>query len=113
MKSDPKSALRDPYHKGHRLAVRQAQVLADVMDRREKFLEKKNGGRQGTVDELVKDRTEGERQRKEGGLDSETDKIDAELRQLRLDPAYMDKSKANHKVVVERVRELYRQRYPS
>jgi hypothetical protein len=107
MKSDPKSALRDPYHKGHRLALQQAKVLADVMDRRDKFLEKKNGGRQANVKEMVADRTA-----KEPAGDSPEAKIDAELKQLRLDPAYLDKSKPNHKVVIERVRELYRARYP-
>jgi hypothetical protein len=107
MRRDPKSPLRDPYHKGHRLAVQQAKVLADVVDRRDKFIAKNGGSRQADVKELVADRTA-----KEPVGDSAEAKIDAELRQLRLDPAYMDKSKANHKVVVERVRELYRQRWP-
>jgi hypothetical protein len=53
-----------------------------------------------------------DRSAKEPVADSPEGKIDSELRQLRLDPAYFDKSKPNHKAVVERVRELYRLRYP-
>jgi hypothetical protein len=58
------------------------------------------------VKEMVADRTA-----KEPVADSPEGKIDAELRQLRLDPAYFDSSKPNHKAVVERVRQLYRERY--
>jgi hypothetical protein len=108
MRRDPKSALRDPYNPGHKLAVQQAKVLADVMDRRDKFVAKNGGGRQGNVDEMVKDRSA-----KEPKGNSPEAALDAELKQLRLDPAYFDKSKPNHRAVIERVRELYRQRYPN
>ena len=98
-RSDPKHPLRQSLHAEHAMYVARARALA--------ILAEGTGGRQGNVEELVKDRTA-----KEPAGDSPEAKIDAELRQLRLDPAYMDKSKPNHKAVIERVRELYRQRYP-
>jgi hypothetical protein len=108
MRRDPKSALRDPYHKGHRLAVQQAKVLADVVDRRDKFVAKKGGTRRANVEEMVDDRTA-----KEPAADSPEGKLDAELKTLRQSPAYFDKSRPEHKAIVERVRQLYRERYPS
>jgi hypothetical protein len=104
---DPKSPLRDPYHKGHGLAVQTAKVLADVVDRGEKNAAK-GKGRQSNVDELVKDRTA-----KEPVGDSPEGKLDAELKTLRQSPAYFDKSRPEHKAIVERVRQIYRERYPS
>ena len=108
MRRDPKSALRDPYNPGHRLAVQQAKVLADVMDRRDKFNAKKGGIRQANVEEMVADRTA-----KEPSGDSPEGKLDAELKTLRQSPAYFDKSRPEHKAIVERVRQIYRERYPS
>jgi hypothetical protein len=102
-RSDPKSPLRNSLHPEHAVALAKARVLAILSEGK---------GRRGNVEELVQDRQEAKRQEKDGGLDPATDKIEAELKQLRLDPAYFDKSKPNHRAVIERVRELYRQRYP-
>ena len=101
MRADRKSPLYDLSHKEHRLYKDSYRNLSLVANREPKK------GRQGSVDELVKDRTATEPKG-----DSPEAKIEAEIRQLRLDPAYSDKSKPNHKAVVERMRELYRQRYP-
>jgi len=102
-RSDPKSPLRNSLHPEHAVTLAKARVLALLAEGK---------GRQGNVEEMVADRQERDKQEKDGGLDPATERIDAELRQLRLDPAYFDKSKPNHKAVIERVRELYRLRYP-
>jgi hypothetical protein len=52
---NPKSPLRDPYHKAHGLAVQQAKVLADIIDRGEKSAAKKTG-HQADVEDMVRDR---------------------------------------------------------
>jgi hypothetical protein len=69
--------------------------------------DRKLGAREGNVKEMVADRTA-----KEASGDSPQAKLEAELKQLRLDPAYYDKSKPNNKAVVERVRAIYRELYP-
>jgi len=102
MRADKKGPLYDVSHKDHRLVRDTYRNLSLLANR-----EDKPKGRQADVKDMVNDRTA-----KEPAGDSPEAKIDAELKQLRLDPAYLDKSKPNHKVVIERVRELYRQRYP-
>jgi hypothetical protein len=102
-RSDPKSPLRNSLHPEHAVALAKARALAVISEGK---------GRQANVEELVQDRQEAEATAKDETLDDATAKLDAELKQLRLDPAYFDSSKPNHKAVVARVRELYRQRWP-
>ncbi len=101
MRADRKSPLYDVAHKEHRLfkdTYRNLSLVANREDRK---------GRQGSVEEMVKDRTA-----KEPAGDSPEAKLDAELRTLRTSPAYFDKSRPEHKAVVERVREIYRTKFP-
>jgi hypothetical protein len=105
---NPKSPLRDPFHKGHGLAVQQAKVLADIIDRGER----KKNGRQGSVEELVADRQAAEAKAKgKKPADDAMAKLDDEIQKIRMDPQYFKSGPAS-KVLHERMRELMRQRWP-
>jgi hypothetical protein len=102
-RSDPKSPLRNSLHPEHAVALAKARVLAIIAEGK---------GRQGNVEELVKDRQAAEAKAKGEPLDDATAKLDAEITAIRLDKGYSSPSAANHKALVARMQELMRQRWP-
>jgi hypothetical protein len=111
LRSDPKSALRDPYHKNHRLMVQQAKVWADIIDRGEK-----SAGRKADVKELVQDRQDAEAKAKgKPVVDDAMAKLDAEAAEIRRQPDYFQPGKSPdlHRSLKARMAEIMRQRWPS
>jgi len=100
---DPKSPLRNSLHPEHAVALAKARVLAIIAEGK---------GRQGNVEELVKDRQDADAKAKGEPVDDATAKLDAEITAIRLDKGYSNPSAANHKALVARMQELMRQRWP-
>lgn len=105
MRQDPKSPLRDPYHKHHKVVVAQAKVWADIIERGEK-----KSGRQADVKELVADRTA-----KEPAGDSPEAKLKAEAAEIRRQPDYFrpGKNPELHRSLKARMAQIMRELYPS
>jgi hypothetical protein len=105
MRADRKSPLFDVAHKEHRLytdTYRNLTLVANRPDVRK--------GREGSVEEMVADKTAVEAKAK-GKKSGEMSKLDDEIQKIRMDPEY-HKSGPAQRVLAERMRELYRMRYP-
>src|SRR5262249_23600922 len=101
---DRKSPLYDVAHKDHKLYKDTFRNLSLVANREDKK------GRQGNVDELVKDRQQADAKTK-GTVDAATQKLDDEIQKIRMDPQYFKSGPAS-KVLRERMRELMQLRWP-
>ncbi len=92
--------LYDLSHKDHKLYKDTFRNLSLVANREDKK------GRQGNVEELVKDR-----QSTSGTVDAATQKLDDEIQKIRMDPQYFKSGPAS-KVLQQRMRELMKLRWP-
>jgi hypothetical protein len=112
---DPKGPLRNPTHKDHALAVSRVRVLADLVDRQDKHTEKQRSQRDGGRSEQQALKRGIEAHQASRGNDPKAtpdqQRLDDEIRQIRLDKGYSNSSAPNHKQLVARMKELYRLRY--
>jgi len=106
-RSDPKSPLRNSLHPEHAVTLAKARVLAILAEGK---------GRQGNVEEFVKDRQEAEAKAKgEQPVDDAMAKLDAEAAEIRRQPDYFrpGKNPELHRSLTARMAEIMRQRWPA
>jgi hypothetical protein len=104
-RTDPKSPLRNSLHPEHAVALAKARVLAIISEGK---------GRQGNVEELVKDRQEAEAKAKgEPAVDDATAKLKAEEADIRRQPEYFrpGKNPELHRSLTARMVQIMRELY--
>ncbi len=99
-------------HKHHRVVVQQAKVWADIIDRGEKKAAKRDGGKSELATLQRKQESMDARRGEKAPVDEATQKLDDQIKAIRLDKGYANPSAANHKQLVAEMQRLMRLRWP-